>query len=275
MPARHNQFRSNNHIRNLSEIWDQAVLNLRPPPDTIAETVVAFVPDLAGATKEINQLGLELLLPTSAITIEFVSDNAGDNQFILFEFINDTFDYITTLIQLNGLTPVVVPNVFRALLARNASGFTVDDVELPNNGPIVGIVHAYKQGATPGLDGNTFLVITPTIDIGGGINALIVGQRSYGSQSSIPKGFSAYVKSLQPWVGKNDDVKVAIQAKPRNGEWATEIPIGGINQVDTANAMWRYVPEGFDIRIVGQEAQGTGTVPVMIEYQLLLIKHGI
>ena len=276
MADRHNQFRSSNSIRNLVELWDQATLGLRD--DVIAETIDGFIADLQNSTVEVNQQQQTLNLPATPITVEFVSSNVADVQPLQVEYIDINGDFVTSIVTLTGTTPVQLPNVFRMLFARNAGGFTVfindGSLTIPSEGPIQGTVYCYKQGSTPGADGDTFLMITPTLDLGNGANAEIRGQRSYGSHYSIPKGYSGYVRVVQPWVGRNDDIKLSVQAKPKTGEWSTEIPLSGVNQISSAGENWRYIPEEFDLRVIGQESGGAGTVPVLLQYQLLLISNG-
>lgn len=276
MADRHNQFRAHNTIRSLTELWDQAVMGLRGD-EVVAETIAGFIPDLQNSTNEINQQGQVINLPTAPITVEFVSDNVADVQPLQVEYIDGDGERFETVINLTGTTPVAIPNVFRLLFARNFGGFEVtqDGVSttIPNVGPIQGTVYGYKQGSTPGADGDTFLMITPTIDLGDGVHPELRGQRSYASHHSIPNGYSGYVRVVQPWVGRNDDIKLSVQAKPRAGEWATEIPFSGVSQISSAEANWRYIPEGFDLRVIGQEAGGAGTVPVLLQYQLMIVRN--
>lgn len=276
MADRHNQFRSSNSVRNLGEVWDQSTLGLRD--DVVAETIDGFITDLQNSTVEINQQQQTLNLPTAPITVEFISDNAADVQPLQVGYINGDGDLVNSIVTLDGTTPVQLPNVFRMLFARNAGGFTVTindgSLTIPSAGPIQGAVYCYKQGSTPGANGDTFLMITPTLDLGNGTDVEIRGQRSYGSHYSIPKGYSGYVRVIQPWVGRNDDIKLSVQAKPKTGEWSTEIPLSGVNQISSAGENWRYIPEEFDLRVIGQESGGAGTVPVLLQYQLLLISNG-
>lgn len=256
----------------MSELWDQSVLDLRGE-NVISETIAGFIDDLSNSTKEVNQQGQTLNWYETPFTLEVVSDNAADVQPLQLEYINGDGDRVEALVMLTGTTPVQVPNVLRAELLRNVGGFQIGDNLIPSGGEIQGTVSAYKQGATPNTDGDTFLIITPTINLGAGADAELRGQRSYASHHTIPRGYSGYVRLIQPWTGRNDEVRLSVQAKPFTGVWATEIPMAGVNTISTGESGWRYIPERFDLRVIGQEASGGGTVALLLQYQLMLIKN--
>lgn len=278
MAARHNQFRAQKSIRNLSEVWGMAIMGLRPD-DAIAITVAGFITDLDKDAAEVCNVGIPAInQPAAPISVDFVSENAADNQFIYVTFLDENRAYTQTIIQLNGLTPVPlsvggVPVLsFRMLEARNASGFDLLGMIVPDGGEIIGPVWAYKSGTTP--DGaDSYLKITQYVDLGAGIETLMVGQRSYNSNYSIPAGWTGYFQNIQPWTGKNDYVKMAFQGRPFGGQWATEIPLAGTTNITSAAQDWRTIPEGFDVRIIAQEGSGTGDVPCLLQYQLLLIRN--
>lgn len=279
--ARHNQFRARNQHLNLTDLWDQACMGLRGTggdAEIINETVTGFNPALGSAPNEINNTGRIINWYSTPFTLEVVSVTGTDTQPLQVSYINGNGDLVESIVTLTGTTPVAIADVQVFLFARNAGGFEFEvGGELqttPDGGLIDGPVYFYKQGATPNADGDTFGMINKTLDLGDGVKANYFGQRTYGTHQSVPMGYSGYVKVIQPWVGKNDEAKISIQVKPRGtGNWSTEVPLSGIETVAAGNSNWRYLPEGFDVRVLGNESSG-GTGSVMLQYQILLIKNG-
>ena len=157
-----------------------------------------FNPDLDSVLSEyVWDVGVEPIYDTSNTSLYAVSTNALDSQEIMIyglqQDVNGNWNEISTTVQLNGVTPVLINNQFvRVLKVSNNNGTT-----------LAGNVYITKANKLPLLD--TDINIRAKINVGEDSTLM--------AMYTVPSGHTAFIYRLYRGVRKNEDAVFNYQSR--------------------------------------------------------------
>ncbi len=211
-------------------------------PGVRGETRSGFNDTITTDPEDIWTPGGVLIYPTSADTLDIVSDSAADAdpagtgaRTLLVEGLDANFDEIEEIIALNGLTTVVTVNSY----------LRVHDLTI------------VTAGATGSNEGEIDAFATTSGDIQ---NQIIVGaNHSLSMAYTIPNGKTGAFTNISFSAGSNDQMVFSLFSRPEGGVFIQQNVQQIIGNIFDFEAIpFGGVPSKTDVRILANQIAGGG-----------------